>query len=79
VTDDEAWMEFVGQLEASYESNRHDIGCPWFVGPGPDVCTCKDIQAARKIGRSTYDGNAVVLPNDDPLMEEWNRWESLYG
>jgi hypothetical protein len=40
----------------------------------------EDLESARKVGRwtPTYKGNAVVLPQDDPLILEWNLWEALY-
>ena len=37
----------------------------------------EDIESARSICR--YKGDAVVLPQDDPLNVEWSMWEALYG
>lgn len=54
MTDDDAWYEMMGQLEATQEYSE------------------------RKIGRPSYSGNAVVLPDTDPLIQEWNRWRELY-
>ena len=65
MTDDESWLKMMAELEAH---NAHIMEAIEYL----------DIQAARKIGRAIYEGNAVVLPDNDPLMEEWTRWRELY-